>query len=337
MAAPRHARETITSFLGDVAFAATGASTGPLARNGPALAAEYVRRATVAELRPDRADVVVAASHFLPDAAAVHAARRTGAHGVAFVYHLVANRRDRTLRTQWSRLDEATSLRLLRNAAGTVFTSNAATLAELRDRGFRPTRTDVGLDVRSFRRGEPDHAAPTILFLARIVPKKGLLDLVEALPTVLHAVPAARVVVAGVGPHRSTVERRAAALGVAAALDWRGYVTEDEKRELLATCRLLAAPSYEEGWGISVAEAMASRLPVVAYSLPTLDEVFGNGYCGVTPGATDELARAIVAVLRDDGEARRLADAGVAAVAHYDLDAVAERELREIVRQIGRA
>jgi glycosyltransferase involved in cell wall biosynthesis len=328
--APEGARETIASFLGDIPFRSRGASAR-LSTIGPLLAAEYVRRALVAELATRPTDVAVAASHFLPDAAFVHAAARRGAHGVAFVYHLVAGRSDRSLRTRWSRVDEAAGLRLLRTSAETVFSSNDETLEQLRGRGFAPLRTDVGLDVGAFRRAAPDNAPPTILFVARLVPKKGLLDLVAALPEIRRRVPDARVVVAGAGPDLEAGRERARALGVADAIAWLGFVSEEEKRELLATSRVFAAPSYEEGWGISVAEAMASGLPVVAYELATLDEVFADAYLPVALGSTDALASAIVRLLENDGAARDLAARGTARVARYDVDAIAEQELRTIL------
>jgi glycosyltransferase involved in cell wall biosynthesis len=325
--APNNARETISEFLGDARFTARGWDNRFVVNAGPALAAEYIRRATIAELRPLHADVVVGASHFLPDAAAVHAAARGGAHGVAFIYHLVAGRNDRGLRTLWSQADETLSLRLLRGSAGTVFTSNEETCESLEQRGFKPQRTDVGLELATFRTSDAAHALPVALFVARLVPKKGLADLIEMWPRVLQRVPNARLVIVGSGPERMSAERRIEDLGIGASIEWHGFVSEAVKRELLAQARVFVAPSYEEGWGISVAEAMASKLPVVAYRLPTLDEVFGDGYVPVGKGDVEALAQAVCRLLTDDGEAARAAASGAASVSRYDVGVVAEKEL----------
>ena len=329
--APDNARATIYEHLGEVEYTARGWSPDLVTSRGPALAFEYVRRAVLAELKPARADVVVAASHFSPDAAAVHAAARYGAYGVAFVYHLVAGRSDRGLRTLWSKSDEIVGLNLLRGSAQTVFTSNAETFRQLEQRGFTPLRTNVGLDLASFRTERSAETPPVVLFVARLAAKKGLRDLIHAWPIVLERAPSARLVVAGSGPEREPAERLAREFGVASSIEWKGFVDEATKRDLLARARVFVAPSYEEGWGIAVAEAMASALPVVAYRLPALDEVFGDAYLAAQEGSVEQLANGVAHLLGDDAEAAQMAERGLASVARYDIRAVAERELEAIL------
>jgi glycosyltransferase involved in cell wall biosynthesis len=321
----------VTSFLGDVRIHPLGRSGARVQAKGAALAAEYLRRAVEAAVRVPHADVAVASSYFIPDAAALVGATRRGAYGVAYVYHLVETRRDRSPRTMWTKADERLSLALIRRCAGTVFTANADTAEALRQRGLESIHTDVGLDVSSFRVGDPISAPPVGLFISRLDQTKGLIDAIESWSTVVQSLPEARLVVAGTGPQRAPAERRAHELGIADLVIWKGFVTEAEKRELLSGSRLLVAPSYEEGWGIAVAEALASGLPVVAYRLRTLDEIFDDAYTAVTVGDIRALADAIVGVLRNDSLAKRLSEAGRKAVARYDVDRVAEAELQTIL------
>lgn len=329
--APASATTLVNGFLGEVRIHPLGRTGSRVQAKGVALAAEYIRRALEAAVHVPPVDVAVAASYFIPDAAALMAATRRGAYPVAYVYHLVATRSDTTPRTVWSKADERVSLALIGRCAGTVFTSNASTALALELRGIRSTHTDVGLDLSSFRVGDPVSAPPTGLFISRLDPTKGLIDVVESWSSVVRRLPGAQLVVAGTGPQRFSAERRARELGIADLITWKGFVTEQGKRELLATSRLLIAPSYEEGWGIAVAEALASGLPVVAYRLPTLDEIFGDSYEPVAIGDTRALADAIVRVLRDDSLAGRLSHAGRNAVARYDIDRVAETELQTIL------
>jgi glycosyltransferase involved in cell wall biosynthesis len=321
----------ITGFLGDVRFHALGRSGRRTQGQGAALAAEYVRRAVDARLRAPHADVAVAASHFIPDAAALTGATRGGAYGVAYIYHLVTERSDRTLRTIWSKADERLSLSLIRRSAGTIFTSNTETFTALRKRGIEPTRTNVGLDISSFRVGDPARALPVGVFISRLVPKKGLLDAVEAWASVAAVIPEARLIVAGTGPELIPAKKRADELGISRLVSWRGFVSESEKRELLATSRVLVAPSYEEGWGIAVAEALASGLPVVGYRLPTLDEIFGDVYRAVLIGDIDALADGIIGLLRDDCVAGAVSAVGHHTVRRFDVDRVAQAELKTIL------
>lgn len=300
------------------------------------LAAEYLRRALAAPLSRRRPDVILAAGHFLPDAAALAAAVRRGSHGVAYVYHLIEGRTDSSPRTLWSKADERAGLALLHRYASTVFASNQGTADALGARGFAVARTDVGIDVGSFERSVVRSAPPLVLFVARLARSKGLIDAVEAMAGVRSQVPGARLVVAGSGPERAAAQRRAAELGITDAVQWMGFVSEADKRRLMSGARLFLAPSYEEGWGIAVAEALASGLPVVGYRLPVLDEVFGSAYEGVAVGDVAALAAAMQRLLVDDEAAAKASATAQAAVARYDLAAIASDELATILAGASR-
>ena len=223
---------------------------------------------------------------------------------------------------------------MLRRNATIVFTSNAEAAAALEQRGFRTVRTAVGLDVTSFTPAEPAALPPRAVFLARMTHVKGVRDAIEAWALVLRRVPDARLVMVGSGPEREPARALARQLGVSAAVEWPGFVSEDEKRRLLNESRLLLAPSREEGWGIAVAEALAGGVPVVAYTLPVLDELFGSSYVGTPVGDVDALAARAVEVLTDDAMATRLSRDGRDTVARYDVARVAEYELEEILRRL---
>lgn len=328
--APHGAAATMRAIAGDVPIHELGRPTA----NGPLLAAEYLRRAATVNRSTVRVDAVVAASHFLPDAAAVRALARQGAVGVGYVYHLVAGRRGGGARTLWSKADERVALSLLRKHAALVFTSNTATAAALEQRGFAPVRTAVGLDVASFAHADPAEQRPRAVFLARMTPVKGVRDAIQAWARVVQRVPGARLVMVGSGPALQPAQALAEELGVSAAVEWRGFVSEEEKLAILRESRLLLAPSREEGWGIAVAEALAGGVPVVAYTLPVLDELFGSSYVGAPVGDVEALAAHAIEVLTDDAVATRLSREGRAAVARYDIARIAEGELEEILRRL---
>ena len=117
------------------------------------------------------------------------------------------------------------------------------------------------------------------------------------------------------------------------ANEWPGFVSETVKRRILSEGRLLIAPSYEEGWGIAVCEALASSLPVVAYRLPVLDELFGSAYLSANLGDVDGVAKLAVRVLTDDRLAQRLGREGRETAERYDVARVAEEELETILRR----
>jgi glycosyltransferase involved in cell wall biosynthesis len=330
--APPQAAATIRPFLGDVRIHPLGSAGTAQARLGPLLALEYVRRAVEASVRDlPRTDVVVTASHFVPDAAGLAACARRGALGVSYVYHLIAERSGYSLRTLWSKNDERVALALLRRHADVVFTSNRTTAAALGARGFEPVHTAVGIDFAAFLQASPARSAPRGAFIARLVHTKGVVDAVRAWAQVLRSVPDAKLVIVGAGPERERAAALAEQLGIAGSLEWRGFVSEEEKRRILADSRLLLAPSYEEGWGISVCEALASGLPVVAYRLPVLDELFGASYVGARLGDVTDLAESAVRILTTDSIAEDLSHRGRETASRYDVRRVADSELDVIL------
>jgi glycosyltransferase involved in cell wall biosynthesis len=342
--APPEAFATIRSFLGQVQMYPRGSAGARAASRGPLLALEYTRRALSAAIRPpDATDVVVAASHFSPDVAALSSLARRGSVTVAYVYHLVAARERNDPRTLWSKADERISLALLRRHADIVFVSNQATASALSQRGLtQVVRTDVGIDLASLVEVPRHRGSPDVLFVARMVESKGVHDVVDAWAQVRDAVPDARLVMAGDGPLREGAMRKAERLRVADSIEWPGFVSEDEKRRLLGKSSVFVAPSYEEGWGISVAEALATSLPVVGYGLPVLDELFPSAYLAVPGGDVKALAGAVVRVLNDQTLAHSLAERGLAAVKRFDVGRVADFELEQILshgsfRRHGRA
>jgi glycosyltransferase involved in cell wall biosynthesis len=275
---------------------------------------------------------VIAASHFSPDAAALASLSRRGSFGVGYVYHLIAGRERNDLRTVWSKADERVGLGLLRRHARFVFVSNGETEAALAKRGLSTVRTDVGIDLSNLQPRASGRRPPRALFLARMVQSKGVLDAVRVWQRVRVSVPDARLLMAGDGPVRAAGMRKAEELGVADVIDWPGFVSDDEKARLLAETSVFLAPSYEEGWGISVAEALAAGLAVAAYRLPTLDELFPDAYLGAPPGDVEGLADAAVRLLSDEDFRAELAARGRTVAERYDISRVAEFELDQILR-----
>jgi glycosyltransferase involved in cell wall biosynthesis len=329
--APPRARETVKDFLGNVEMYELGSSP-PGA--GARLALEYVRRSFLALARRlPRADVALASSHFTPDAAALASLARNGALGVGYVYHVVSDRQQTAPRTLWSRNDERVGLSILRKYAGLVFVSNNATAASLSKRGFAPIRTDVGIDLKFFHSSERTRLPNRGLFVGRMVASKGARDAVETWAYVSAAIPGAKLIMAGEGPERSRAIALARNLGIASAIDFVGFISEEEKRRLLQECSVFLMPSREEGWGIAVCEALASRIPVVAYRLPVLDELFPSSYLAAARSDTSALADVTVRVLADASFAAPIVQKGVETVSRYDVARVATNELEIILHR----
>ena len=91
-----------------------------------------------------------------------------------------------------------------------------------------------------------------------------------------------------------------------------GYVYPENRRALYEGARLLVLPSFEEGFGMPVLEAMTAGVPVVAADRGALPEVLGDAGLLVDPDSPDQLAAAITRLLNDDELARACVARGLA-------------------------
>jgi phosphatidyl-myo-inositol alpha-mannosyltransferase len=171
--------------------------------------------------------------------------------------------------------------------------------------------------------GTPDR--PTIAFLGRMEePRKGMPVLSHALPQVLREIPGVRVLVAGPGDPDTVREKMTRE--AAAACEFLGPVSDQDKASLLASVDVYVAPNTGgESFGIILIEAMSARATVLASDLPAFSRVL-RGSSGQLFRNEDpvDLAAAIVALLRDPARREELAAAGRERANAFDWSVVAQ-------------
>lgn len=143
---------------------------------------------------------------------------------------------------------------------------------------------------------------PTLLYLGRIKKYKRIDLILIALARLRDRGVACRLIVAGKGDHRPSLERLTAELDLTDRVEFKGFVSEAEKLELLRLAWLHTLTSPKEGWGIANVEAAACGTPTVASDSPGLRDSVVDGRTGilVPHGSVDELADAIQRLLEDD-------------------------------------
>lgn len=192
---------------------------------------------------------------------------------------------------------------------------------ELRAAGLRPRELRVipmGADLRG--RFVPDPSVPRepgyIVFIGRLVEKKGLRHLLDALPAVRAAHPHVRLQVVGFGPLESELRAQAFALGLGDCVQFTGALAQPELPALLRAVSLLVAPSVraasgdQEGLPVVLMEALGCACPVIAGRSPGVEQLFGDDAPDVLVDAADRgaLAAAMSRVLDDPRAAQERAE-----------------------------
>lgn len=160
----------------------------------------------------------------------------------------------------------------------------------------------------------------TVVAVGRLSPEKGFDTLIEAIALASSEHPSLRLELAGDGPCLPELRRLADRLGVRERVNFLGEVSDVPA--VLARARLFVLPSLTEGISLTLLEAMARGLPVVATAVGGTPEVVIDGETGrlAPPRAPAELARMIVSTLSDPEGCRRMGRAGRNRVErHFDV------------------
>lgn len=160
-----------------------------------------------------------------------------------------------------------------------------------------------GLDLERFRFGpKTELGSPAVVaMVARVSPEKGHVVLLDAMRLLVDRGVDVVAEIVGDGAFRPEVEARIAELGLGSHVTMVGEVHTDEVAERLRAADLFCLPSFFEGIPISIMEAMATGLPVVATAVGGIPELVVSDRTGflVPAGRADALADALEAYLGD--------------------------------------
>lgn len=177
-----------------------------------------------------------------------------------------------------------------------------------------------------------------LLFVGRLVEKKGVNQLIHAMTEVVTRYPDVRLTIVGEGPERVRLEALAGSLGLAGCVRFLGALENDALPTLYSRATIFVMPSLEEGLGLTLVEALGCECPVVVSDLPAVRDVVIDGVTGCVCHAGDQadIAQKIIGLLDRPEKRAALARAGRAQVlARYDWAAVVNRHLR-LFASLGR-
>lgn len=174
---------------------------------------------------------------------------------------------------------------------------------------------------------------PVVPFLGRLAYQKGPDILLDAIPQVLDYRSEVEFLVAGDGEMRDYLESKAGRMGVSHSTSFLGYVSEEEKIDLLNASDLVCMPSRNEPFGLVLFEAWAAGTAVVASNVGGLGENVDNFVNGIkTKPIPEAIGWGVNFALEDPEQVQRMGRKGKSKLDEYRWDRIG-RELRIIYEE----
>lgn len=279
----------------------------------------------------DRPDVFFAPAYTAPIGIAMPFA--VTIHDVSFTAHPEWFRRREGMRRRWLTRRSA-------QKAAVIFTVSEFSRREIEAHlGVPASRIHVipnGITARTAgAERTPDRMDwPVVLYVGSRFNRRRLPDLVAAFAQATTAIPAARLVIVGADLTwpRQDLHGAARDHGVAARVDIRDYVQDDELEGLYRRAWVFAFLSEYEGFGLTPLEAMAAGVPPLVLDTPVAREIYGDAAAYVERGDVAGAAAELRRFLSDPaaGDALRARAPGV--LAKYSWDRAAELTLAQLER-----
>lgn len=175
---------------------------------------------------------------------------------------------------------------------------------------------------------------PTLAMIAQFIPRKGHRTLLQALPAVIARHPRVRVLLFGQGPEEDAIRRLAADAGWQQRVVFAGFRRDLER--VLPALDLVVHPAEMEGLGVSLLQAAACEVPIVATRAGGIPEIVLPGQTGllIEPGDAAALAAAVNRLLDNPAERQDFGRAGRAlALREFSVQAMA-RGNRTVYQQV---
>lgn len=258
---------------------------------------------------------------------------------ITIIHHLIESYKTRPGNKTTNFISYSTqrmSLFLIRICCDKILLVSPLVKDFLESKGASPKKlvlVDNGVDsayIKNMSAYEEPSRRYDAVMLARLDPSKGIFDLPEIWSAVCAQRPDARLGLIGGGGTEDIIaelKRLIAEKGIASNMDVLGYQDNEAVYRYLKSAGIFLFTSREEGWGISIAEAMACGLPVIAFELPVYKYVFSKGILLIPDRDKQEMARQAVALLQNSELREKLGNEGREFVlTKYSWEIIAQRE-----------
>ncbi len=186
-----------------------------------------------------------------------------------------------------------------------------------------------GIDLKDYISELPvqivEGAEKRILFVGRLHPVKGVQYLLGAMSIVHQELPEAKLILVGDGEERELLESLTDSLGIRECVEFAGRVPHERVQDYMNLAEVFVLPSLSEGFPVTILEAMACGLPIVATrvgGVPDIIEDGANGYL-INTKNPEQIAEALLKLLQDEQLREDISGNNREEVRRYRWDSVA--------------
>ncbi|HOC97090.1 MAG TPA: glycosyltransferase family 4 protein [Candidatus Pacearchaeota archaeon] len=280
-------------------------------------------------------DLFYAPSDFFTDVVPIYLFKNRKQRWIQLIHHIYPDWRQRQgnkVLNFFGYYLQIFSFKLIKFKASVIFTVNSLVKDELVKFGFCSNNIVVssnGVDVNYFLNILPSKEVYDCVFLARLKPSKGIFDLIEIWKNVVKVNNKLRLAIIGGGDDdiKKDLLEKIEKYGLKENVFLLGYLDNNLAYSVLKSSTLFLFPSHEEGWGMIIAEAMASGVPVVAWNLKVYDYIFEDFIIKIKENNIDEFSSMVVNLLCNNDITRRISDNGLNFIKKYDWNNIFVNEL----------
>jgi L-malate glycosyltransferase len=157
-----------------------------------------------------------------------------------------------------------------------------------------------GIDTSKFYPGiKKQKKDITILCVSRLIPRKGLNYLIDAIPAILKQNENIKLIIAGEGPEKKNLEKQAAQYNIKSKIDFLGYVSHEDLPAIYFKSDIFILPSLHEGMSNTILEAMASGLPIITTNTGGTKELINENGIIIEKNSPADISAAVIKLIKD--------------------------------------
>jgi len=278
-------------------------------------------------------NIVYSQSDFLPDVLPAFVCKlknrkKQKLKWVQLIFHIIPSNRF------ISHYAQQCSFFFIKRFADLVIVDNNLLKKDLARQGFDIRKIKFnppGTEIEYFRSiTNTEEKRYDAVFLGRIHTSKGIFDLVNIWKYVYEIKPNAKLAIIGRGKDeriKKELERKIRDAHLEHNVEIMGYLENNEAFGIVKSSKVFVFPSHEEGFGISILEAMCCGVPVVAWNLPVYSEIFHNGLIQVEENEFRKFSDAVICLLSDESRYIEIKKDALELSARHSWDVTVEAEM----------